>query len=394
LLDLGTGWMVMDLLAKIGLDRRHILIYLWNPLVVVEFAHGAHIDVWMIFLMMLAFWLLRRSGNRLPSAIALAAATLTKGLPALLAPMFLRRWGWKGTTLYILIVTGALAIFAASAGWGLSGPLDGSGVFGALRIYLDRWNYNSGLYHWLEVTLTGVQTPGAVPIEPTTQVPIRLAKIVSSGLQIAAALIAGGLAWRLDSPHQSSPHRRILTLLRLAILPLGAYILFTSTIHPWYVTILIPYLPFYWPVKGESQTVKNLAWPWLYLSCAVAVSYVTYLDPDNLREFGWVRLVEYLPCYALLAWAAFSHLMNHSKTIRESEKPSQFFPGILAPMGASETREQLEQEIAAIEARIVDCQRRLPAHSIPPGMLAELDELDEQLVDARRRLSLLDDKTE
>ena len=56
---------------------------------------------------------------------------------------------------------------------------------------------------------------------------------------------------------------------------------------------------------------------------------------------------------------------------------------------ASETREQLEQEIAAIEARIADCQRRLPAHLIPPSMLAELDELDEQLANARRRLHLL-----
>jgi hypothetical protein len=59
-----------------------------------------------------------------------------------------------------------------------------------------------------------------------------------------------------------------------------------------------------------------------------------------------------------------------------------------------ETREQIEGQIIIIEARITDCQRRLPAHSIPPSMLAELDELDEQLADARLRLSSLDDLTE
>jgi hypothetical protein len=58
-----------------------------------------------------------------------------------------------------------------------------------------------------------------------------------------------------------------------------------------------------------------------------------------------------------------------------------------------ETREQIEEQIAIIEARIADCQKRLPAHSIPPSMLAELDELDEQLADARKRLSSLDDQT-
>jgi hypothetical protein len=313
-LDLGTGWLVMDLLVKLGLARQRVLIYLWNPLVVVEFAHEAHVDAWMIFLMMLAFWLLVRSANRHLSAIALAAATLTKGLPALLAPMFLRRWGWKGTALYVLIIAGAVAIFAAGAGWGLSGPLDGRGVFGALRIYLDQWNYNSGFYHWLEVALTGVQTPGAVPIGPATQGPIRLAKTLSSILQIAAALFAGGLAWRLDAPQGSSSDRRILSLLRLAILPLGAYVLFTPTVHPWYVIIIIPFLAFFWPAEGENPAVTRMAWPWLYLSCTVAVSYLTYLDPENLHEVHWVRQLVYLPCYALLIWGAISQSKKPAKT--------------------------------------------------------------------------------
>lgn len=61
---------------------------------------------------------------------------------------------------------------------------------------------------------------------------------------------------------------------------------------------------------------------------------------------------------------------------------------------ASVSREQIEQQIAALKARIADCQARLPAHSIPPAMLAELDELDEQLAEAQRRLQLLRDAPE
>ena len=56
-------------------------------------------------------------------------------------------------------------------------------------------------------------------------------------------------------------------------------------------------------------------------------------------------------------------------------------------------RKQIEQLIATLEARIADCQARLPAHSIPPAMLAELDDLDEQLGEARLRLSSFDDQT-
>jgi hypothetical protein len=53
------------------------------------------------------------------------------------------------------------------------------------------------------------------------------------------------------------------------------------------------------------------------------------------------------------------------------------------------TIEGLERLIAELEERQADWQARLPAHSIPPAMIAELDELDERLEQARARLALL-----
>ena len=57
---------------------------------------------------------------------------------------------------------------------------------------------------------------------------------------------------------------------------------------------------------------------------------------------------------------------------------------------SAEARRKIEQIILELEARIADCQARLPAHSIPPGILAELDQLDEQLAEAHQRLKSLD----
>ena len=51
--------------------------------------------------------------------------------------------------------------------------------------------------------------------------------------------------------------------------------------------------------------------------------------------------------------------------------------------------DQLRQHIAALEARLADLHARLPAHSIPPAMVAELDELDEQLEQARAEMAAL-----
>lgn len=47
----------------------------------------------------------------------------------------------------------------------------------------------------------------------------------------------------------------------------------------------------------------------------------------------------------------------------------------------------LEKEIAVLEARLADLKARLPAHSIPPAMMAELDEIEEQLAEAKNRLA-------
>jgi len=52
-------------------------------------------------------------------------------------------------------------------------------------------------------------------------------------------------------------------------------------------------------------------------------------------------------------------------------------------------RRELEQQVAALQARLADLHARLPAHSIPPAMMAELDEIEEQLERAEALLEQL-----
>ena len=296
LFDLLTGWLVADLLRRLGLPRARVLIYLWNPLVIVEFAHGAHVDALMICLMMAALWSLVAARSKFPSVVTLAAATLTKGLPALLLPVVARRWGWRRTVVYAGLVVAACVPFALGAGWGLTGPLDGEGLFGALRIYAAQWNYNGGIYHWLEVWLSGYRTSGAVPPEVVGWGPIRAAKlIVATALGLMLVVV-----WRMSQRCNDD-----LSLLRLAMVPLAAYLLLATTVHPWYVTLIIPLLSFLPPRQGQAARIGRFLLPWLYFSAVVSLSYLTYLDPADLREYDLVRLVEYVPLYLLLIWSAW-----------------------------------------------------------------------------------------
>lgn len=286
-----SGLLIAQLLAMAQLPRRRLLIYLWNPLVIVEIAHSAHIDAWMIFLTLLAIWLTLKSETllseqrthwaKIGAPLSLGLATLTKVLPVMIMPVLFWRWSWRQRLVYGLVAIGLLFPSAMRAGWGLTGPLDGTGLFGALRIYSNQWKFNSGIFHWLELWLH----------QQGNNDSLELAKQIGFGL-IAVILVGVWLTARRRQGARAT--------LRLTAVPFMVYTLLTPTVHPWYILILIAFLPFLAPGESESRWLWLPVLPWLYLSGALIFSYLTYLDPQNFGELEWVRRLEWLPALALL----------------------------------------------------------------------------------------------
>lgn len=304
LFDLGSAWLIAHLLALAELPAHRLILYLWNPLVVVEVAHGAHIDAWMVVLALLSITLtLRRSRfsllNSWPLApFALALATLTKILPILLLPLLFSYWEWRQRILYVTASIVLLIPSGLRAGWGLTGELTGRGLFGALRIYSAQWNFNSGLFHWLEVILGA---PGYGPPSPLAKVIVTLAMIVVSLI----------VWWRARSAGRKSPELR--SALRLMAVPLMAYLLLSPTVHPWYALLLLALVPFLPPAAGESRALWLTALPWIYLSGALVFSYLTYLDPQNFAEREWVRQLEWVPTLLLILILQISRIAGISE---------------------------------------------------------------------------------
>lgn len=291
--DLMAAQLLAKLINVAGQPGYRILIYLWNPLVIVEVAHGAHIDALMVYLALLALWLTfapeQTNFTRWMAPLALAMATLTKILPIFLLPVLFWRWRWRQLLLYGLATAGLLLPFGLSAGWGLTGPLDGIGVFGALRIYADQWNFNSGLFHWLEVNWLP-----ALGVTAATEWAKRMV-----GAAMLLTLVGVWLAARR--------RRYIRAELRLVALPFMAYLLLSTTVHPWYLLVLLAFLPLLAPTAEESPWRWLSLAPWLYLSGALALSYVTYLNPLDFREFEWVRNTEWLPTLGLFGiWVVWA----------------------------------------------------------------------------------------
>jgi hypothetical protein len=111
---LGCGGLIWLVLNQLAPQRAALgtLLFLWNPLVVIESAMSGHNDTCMMFLALLAVWLHLR-GWKIGAVVALALSALVKVITWPLVPLYILMLlrnspGWKERAL--LVVRAALGI--------------------------------------------------------------------------------------------------------------------------------------------------------------------------------------------------------------------------------------------------------------------------------------------
>lgn len=307
--DLTSGLLIVWLLGALGLPRHRAMLYLWNPLVIVEVAHGAHLDAFMVVLGLGAlatvgtgrmsrpnepgrsrrilgpFWHRSDPAFWIWSPLLLAAATLTRAIPALLIVVLWWRWRAAQRALFIGATVLPVMLFALGAGLGLGGPSTGTGVFGSARVYAERWEFNSLSFDVVRRLLDalGSSDPGA----SARQV-----------LGLVMLVVVGGL-W--VSVGRRSRGRLTLDTGDVAVMAfvVGAYVVLTTTFHPWYLLLLLALIPLVAPTPSADVGSWMLVGAVMYLAAASSLSYLTYLDPSAHAELAWVRWIEWVPAIAL-----------------------------------------------------------------------------------------------
>lgn len=294
--DLGVA-----LLLYVGLtDRRRVVVWAWSPLVVMELGLNAHVDALGVALLVAG--LLAWQRGRLSAAGALiAAAAAVKLLPAV-ALLGMRR---RKTLVAALVVAAALALPYAAAGPRMSG---------SLGEYSRRWRVNDGafalLYVAAERVVAHTRFAGRYDLADSP----RLARLVTGRdrdtvfpdevasflARVWAGLVfLAVVAWAMWRG-ASAP--------RLTEAAIGAFVLLTPALHPWYVVWLLPLVAI-----GGSPA-------WLVLATLAPLGYRAldgWLAGGAWRDPLWTRALEHgltLVALAIDRWQASGIIVKFGET--------------------------------------------------------------------------------
>ena len=241
--------LLLRLLDLSGSPRAHVLIYAWNPLAVVEIAGSGHNDTAAVLLLLGAIYLLMRARGRL-GAFGFVAAVAAKYFALLFLPAMWKRLDW---TKWLILPLG-LALFFSPFFSALDRHVASVFTVGA------HWRFNDSLF----ALLSFVTDSPAV------------AKAIAASIFAAVAIAV----YRSGAP-----------VLKGALWLIGSALLLTSTLYPWYLLWLLPFLCFY-PQRA-----------WILLTGLIMLSYyvlIRYAAEGVWEESWWVRLVIYVPFFTLL----------------------------------------------------------------------------------------------
>ena len=188
---------LLKLLNLKKLNLNLILLYAWLPLPIMEYFINIHLEPFAIVFMIIFIYYIEK-GYHLIAAVPFAFAFLAKFYPIILFPLLIKKIRIKKTFFFTVIFVFLTLLFYVPF------VSDKMGIFKALSRYLENWDYNSSVFKILQMITSNGDT-------------IRL--ICSIGLMLSIGIIAN----------------TYLDFTKAAFGIFIAFIIFSTTVHPWYL---------------------------------------------------------------------------------------------------------------------------------------------------------------
>ncbi len=298
--DLTTCVLLLRLADLWKVPRGRAIGYLWNPLVAIEVAGMGHVDA--LGVLPLVAGALALSAGRdhasdarresspsarvlgtLVAAFAVSLSVLAKLVPLVLLPLWAKLSGRP--VVFLASALGVLGIVGLPVLWHTGGVPAGLVTYGV------SWEFNGPLYEplWrlLEVTRADDLIKASIRLAEKLSgaeyggrlyewvYPRLLAKVLLGALLVGVVIVS---------------IRRRLDLGSGSLTVLGAVILTSATVYPWYVLWLVPFAA----LTGRFS--------WLVLSGTITLAYIPQLLGVPL--FPWVYVIVWGPFWV---FALVSH---------------------------------------------------------------------------------------
>lgn len=253
--EAGTLVFLCKLLKIYALPKEKALLYALNPLVIIELSGNLHFEAFMVFFLLLSFYLLKR-GNMFSSAVSLGLSVCAKLLPVMVAPLILKRLGIRKSLFFFVVAAlTTLAFFLPLLGTALF-----QGMGASIALYFQKFEFNASLYYL--VREVGFAVKGYNIIQ-------------SAGKYMAA------LAFFAIAAYAWVDWRNKVKLPESAMWVFLLYLLFATTVHPWYIVT---------PLALSIITRYRFVVAWSYLAFFTYAGYTQ----EGFQEVLWLVAIEYI----------------------------------------------------------------------------------------------------
>lgn len=261
--EIGTASLLIKLFKTYGFDQKFTILYLLNPLVILEFAGNLHFEALMIFFVLGAVYFMKKQ-NYLFSGGFFAMAISTKLIPIIFLPFILKRIR-KRESVIVYLTTGVITLFTFLP---VLNSMFINGFTSSLALYFQKFEFNASIFYLVKGI--GFQFAGFDVLQV-------------AGLVLAFIAFVLIIFTALKDAEEKN------LLLAVFKWPLFIYLLLSPIVHPWYITPLIAFSLF-------SRFRFPIVWSYF-----IFLTYLGYNEAGYQENFAIVA-IEYLAVFVMASY--------------------------------------------------------------------------------------------
>ena len=277
LADIGVLFFGTKLLKSFNLNPKAIFLYLLNPLIIIELTGNLHFEGIMIFFLVWSLYLLQQYKWKL-AAVVFACSISLKLLPLLFLPLFFQQFKLKKLICFYIIVGVSCTLFFA--------PFISENLLTnyskTIGLWFGTFEFNGSIYLLIREIgyfINGYNIIGTVG--KTTPFIVLLFILLISFFR------------------NNTSKKQLITAL---LFGLSFYLFTSSTVHPWYIAMLL--------ILSIFTTYRfPLVW-----SFSIILSYSFYKNELFINNY-WLVFLEYTLVFGVMIWEVIN---KKSKTLLNS----------------------------------------------------------------------------